>query len=59
MLEQMVARLQGQNITRIDIVGHTDAQEISPKSKHIFADNQALSVARAQNVADFLKSIYH
>lgn len=55
MLETLAKRLQGQKIVRLDIVGHTDSQQITPKSRHIFSDNLALSVARAQSVANFLK----
>ncbi len=55
MLEQLAARLQGQAIVRIDIVGHTDNQEIVPQSREIFADNQALSEGRARSVAEFLR----
>ncbi len=55
MLEELSRRLQGQRIVRLDIVGHTDNQKIAAKSRHIFADNLALSMARAQSVADVLK----
>lgn len=56
MLEEVVNRLQGQKLVRLDIVGHTDNQEISPQSRHLFANNMELSVARAKNVAAFLKA---
>jgi len=55
MLEQLATRLEGQSIARIDIVGHTDNQDIAPQSQRIFADNQALSEGRAGSVADFLR----
>ncbi|NJC87962.1 MAG: DUF11 domain-containing protein [Desulfuromonas sp.] len=56
MLDQLVGQLKAKRIARIDLVGHADLQEIAPRSQHIFADNQALSVARARSVADFLKA---
>jgi uncharacterized repeat protein (TIGR01451 family) len=38
----------------IRATGHTDAQPISGRSRRLFADNYALSRARAQAVADYL-----
>ncbi|TLM66816.1 MAG: DUF11 domain-containing protein [Deltaproteobacteria bacterium] len=55
MLEQLVARLSNEKLIRIDIVGHTDSQEIAPPGRKIFADNQALSEGRARSVAAFLR----
>ncbi len=36
MLEQLVTRLKGQKVTRVDIVGHTDSMVIAYRSQHIF-----------------------
>jgi uncharacterized repeat protein (TIGR01451 family) len=55
MLEQLATRLEGLPIVRIEIIGHTDNKKISSRSKHIFANNQALSEKRAQSVADILR----
>ncbi len=55
MLEQLVMQLKGQKVVRLDIVGHTDNQNVALRSRHLFANNQVLSLARAQSVAAFLK----
>jgi len=54
MLSQLVKELEGQKVVRVDVVGHTDNKRIAPRSRKVFADNQALSRARARSVADFL-----
>ena len=56
MLEQLAGQLNAKRIVRIDLVGHADSMEIAPRSQKLFSDNLALSMARARNVADFLKS---
>ena len=38
----------------IDVIGHTDNVPIAMHNRHIYADNQALSEARAGEVAKFL-----
>jgi len=55
MLEQLVDQLKSQNLTRIEVVGHSDNLPIVARSQHVFADNHALSMARARNVADYLQ----
>ncbi len=54
MLDQLAAKLKGQEIVRVDIVGHTDDVPIAPRSRHIFSDNFVLSKARAESVANAL-----
>ena len=54
-LEQLVEQLKSQKMSRIDVVGHSDNLPIVEKSRHIFADNIALSEARARNVAEYLQ----
>ncbi len=54
MLDRIIQELSDQEIARITVVGHTDNVPISVESRHIFADNLALSKARAESVASYL-----
>jgi len=53
-LDQVVAQLKGATIDRIEVVGHTDSTRIAPEHRNEFADNYALSAARAKTVGDYL-----
>jgi flagellar motor protein MotB len=53
-LDQIVAQLKGHQGLHFEIVGHTDAQPIAPQLRPRFADNQALGLARAQQVGRYL-----
>ncbi len=53
-LAQVTAQLESRKLTRVEVVGHADSLPIAAPSRHIFADNQALSEARARNVAAYL-----
>jgi uncharacterized repeat protein (TIGR01451 family) len=55
MLEQLVEQLTSAKVIRVDVVGHTDNDPIAKRSQHIFADNLALSEARASSVARYLQ----
>jgi flagellar motor protein MotB len=55
MLEQLVEQLKSQKLARVDVVGHSDNLPIAVRSRHVFADNLALSEARARNVAEYLQ----
>jgi len=55
VLEQLVEQLKTQKLIKIDVIGHTDNLPIVERSRHIFADNMALSQARARNVAAYLQ----
>ncbi|PLY06452.1 MAG: hypothetical protein C0622_00935, partial [Desulfuromonas sp.] len=55
MLEQLAERLKGQQIERIEVVGHADSQRIAPANRRLFADNLELSRARARSIAEFLQ----
>ncbi|MCR9278272.1 MAG: OmpA family protein [Pseudomonadaceae bacterium] len=48
-------RLEGTELVRIRADGHTSSLGIASRSRHIFADNYALSKARAQSVVDFAR----
>jgi flagellar motor protein MotB len=54
-LEQLVKQVKSQKLTRVEVVGHTDNLPIAARSRHIFADNRALSEARARNVVEYLQ----
>lgn len=53
-LDALVQRLQGVHIKSLRIVGHTDSQRIGKALHPVYADNQALSEARAAAVAGYL-----
>lgn len=55
VLSAFTAPYKGKANLRLSVVGHTDSQQLSPRSKKIFRDNQVLSEARALAVADFLR----
>ncbi len=54
-LDELVQSLRGQDIRRIHIVGHTDNKPIRARSRSLYADNEALSKARAKSVGDYLQ----
>ncbi len=54
-LDGVVNRLLDLKNIQLEVVGHTDRTRIAPRSRHIFPDNQALSEARADAVADYIK----
>ena len=53
-LEDLALSLQDQEISQLHIIGHADQDPIVPGSNTRFKDNQALSVARAKAVGDYL-----
>ncbi|HEX6398256.1 MAG TPA: OmpA family protein, partial [Steroidobacteraceae bacterium] len=53
-LRNLIDAWRGARDLTIRATGHTDAQPISGRSRRAFADNYALSRARAQTVADYL-----
>ncbi|MCK5237658.1 MAG: OmpA family protein, partial [Deltaproteobacteria bacterium] len=54
-LDKIVAEVEGTDVVSIFVVGHTSSVLISEKNRHLFADNYALSLARAESVADYFK----
>ncbi|MDH3808216.1 MAG: OmpA family protein, partial [Desulfuromonadales bacterium] len=56
MLKQLAEQLKSQKLARVDVVGHSDNLPIAERSRHIFADNLALSEARARNVVEYLQN---
>lgn len=54
LLDEVAAKLQGQTIATLRVTGHTDPQRISKRLQAVYADNTALSKARAASVAQYL-----
>lgn len=53
-LDALIENWQGVRDVRITAVGHSDSTRISARSRHRFADNYALSRARALSAARYL-----
>ncbi|HUQ11421.1 MAG TPA: OmpA family protein, partial [Steroidobacteraceae bacterium] len=53
-LRDLIDTWRGARDIAIHAVGHADSQPISGRNRQVFADNYALSRARAQAVADYL-----
>jgi uncharacterized repeat protein (TIGR01451 family) len=53
-LERLIAALPDHANLRFVVSGHTDSVQIAPENRHEYADNVALSQARAQAVAEFI-----
>jgi uncharacterized repeat protein (TIGR01451 family) len=53
-LRSLIDAWRGAREISIRAVGHADSQPISGRNRKVFADNYALSRARAQTVADYL-----
>lgn len=53
-LDRLIQEWQGVRDVRITAVGHSDSTRIAPRSRHVFADNYALSRARAHSAARYL-----
>ncbi len=56
-LHGLAEKLRDTNILRLFVTGHTDSIRIAPHNRHIYADNFALSEARAKSVARYLGDI--
>ncbi|HEU4602570.1 MAG TPA: OmpA family protein, partial [Steroidobacteraceae bacterium] len=55
-LDRIASELRQKQHLRFLIVGHADAQRLSPRTRAIFKDNQGLSEARAFQVAQYLRA---
>ena len=53
-LDRLIADWHGVENVTIAAVGHSDSQRISARNRHIFADNYALSEARARAAAFYV-----
>ena len=54
MIANLSLQLAGLDIEEVVVTGHTDNVRIAPRSRHIHADNIALSKARAESVGRYL-----
>jgi uncharacterized repeat protein (TIGR01451 family) len=55
-LERVVSDWRGVGGLGMEAVGHTDGQAISARGRERFADNYALSLARANAVVDYMRA---
>ena len=53
-LDRLIEDWRGVSDVRISAIGHSDSQRIAPRNRHLFADNYALSRARALSAAAYL-----
>jgi uncharacterized repeat protein (TIGR01451 family) len=53
-LDALVRSWRGVSDIQISAVGHSDSQTIAARNRHLFADNYALSWARAQSAATYV-----
>jgi len=58
-LDDIAAQWRGRRYVKVEAVGHTDNQPISARNQGRYADNYALSLARARAVASYLASVLH
>ena len=58
-LDELALVLSRFKIDRIAATGHTDIVRISPRSRAIYADNTALSFARARSIGCYLRAALH
>jgi outer membrane protein OmpA-like peptidoglycan-associated protein len=53
-LDRLAEELRAQDVIHLHAAGHTDNVPIAPHNRHLFADNIALSEARARSVVRYL-----
>ena len=58
-LDELASSLSGLTTEEIHVTGHTDNMRIAPEHRNEFADNQALSLARAKSVGRYLMEKLH
>ena len=56
-LDDIVEQWQGESGLMVEVSGHTDNIPIAPRNRREFADNYALSEARATSVANYLRGM--
>ena len=55
-LDTLIESWQGVQSIELNATGHTDSVRIAARNRHVFADNYALSAARAEAVTDYLSA---
>ena len=58
-LDELSRLLMVLNIEQIKVIGHTDNVRIAPRSRDIYGDNMALSLARAESIGRYLIEKLH
>ncbi|EDY87128.1 OmpA family protein [gamma proteobacterium HTCC5015] len=53
--DQILSQVDKQRVQRITVIGHADTRPIRARSQSIYADNQALSLARANVAAEYAR----
>lgn len=53
-LDSLIEDWQGVSGIWLSVIGHSDSQRISPRNRHLFADNYVLSQARARAAASYV-----
>ena len=53
-LQSVINNLRGLKDLQLEVAGHTDNVPIARRSRHIFEDNNELSMARARSTANFI-----
>ena len=53
-LDKVVEDLKGLKNLQLELIGHTDSVPIARRSRHIFTNNEALSLGRARVAANYL-----
>ncbi len=53
-IDSLATRLEGLEISSIQVTGHSDSQRIRPGAHPVYTDNRVLSLARAHAVGDYL-----
>ena len=53
-LQKVIANLRGLKNLQLEVAGHTDDMPIAKRSRHIFSNNQELSLARARSAANYI-----
>lgn len=59
MLDELAQVMSNMKVEKIAVTGHTDNVRIAPRSRAIYADNNALSIARAKSVGRYLMERLH
>lgn len=56
VVDRLATELRDKQVERIELIGHTDSQRLSPRCQKSFKDNYALSKARAQALGEALSA---
>lgn len=54
-LQALLAKVAGEKVLHLHVIGHTDNRKIRPRARQRYRDNYALSLARAAAVGEYLR----